>query len=297
MDWKSLKFDWNRVRAFLVTAEEGSLSSAARALSLSQPTLSRQVSALEEELGVALFERGPAGLELTPSGLALAEFAEQMGEAASRLSLAATGHSQAIEGNVCISATDMAAAYVLPPLIRDLREAEPGINIEIVASQSASDLRRREADIALRAFRPTQPYLIAKRLGDSNYYLYASKAYLEDLGWPTSVSKVGDAAFIGFDRTETLIDAYRGLGLELTQKNFPIIIENQIVQWALAKAGLGIAVMFEEVGSGEPGMIQVFPDAKPLVSENWLVTHRELHTNRRVRFVYDFLAERLVTRD
>ena len=294
MDWKSVNFDWNRVRAFLVTAEQGSLSSAARVLSLSQPTLSRQVSALEEELGVALFERGPAGLELTPNGLSLAEFAAEMGEAASRLSLAAAGHSQAIEGSVCISATEMAAAYVLPSIIQQLRSAEPGIDIEVVASQSASDLRRREADIALRSFRPTQPYLIARRLGESHHYLYASAQYFKHLGAPTRPDEFRDATFIGFDRSETLIEAYRNFGLELTQSNFPVITQDQTVQWAMAKSGLGITVMFEQVGAAEPDMVRLFPDAPPLVSENWLVTHRELHTNRRVRFVFDFLAESLV---
>lgn len=296
MDWKSLRFDWNRVRAFLVTAEEGSLSSAARELSLSQPTLSRQVSALERELGVALFERGPGGLELTPNGLALLEFARDMGETAGKLSLAASGRSQAIEGSVCISATELAAAFVLPPIIHDLRAQEPGIDVEIVASQHASDLRRREADIALRAFRPTQPYLIARRLGESHHYLYASKSYLKTYELPEKTQDLDDATFLGFDRTETLIDLYRTWGLELTQKHFPIIIHDQLVQWAMAKAGLGIALMIEDIAANEPEMVQLYPGSTPLITENWLVTHRELHTSRRVRFVYDFLLERLAER-
>ncbi len=293
MNWKSLRFDWNRVRAFLVTAEEGSLSSAARELSHSQPTLSRQVSALERELGVALFERGPAGLELTPNGLALLELAREMGEVANKFSLAASGQSQAIEGNVCISATEMAAAYVLPPIIQALRDQEPGIEIEVVASQRPSNLRRREADIALRAFRPTEPYLLARRLGESHHYLYASKSYLKTIDLPKRIEELDDATFLGFDRTDTLIDYYRILGLELTQSHFPIIVHDQMVQWSMAKAGLGIALMLEEVASTEPEMIQLFPSSKPLVTENWLVTHRELHTSRRVRFVYDFLVEHL----
>ena len=296
LDWKSLRFDWNRVRAFLVTAETGSLSAAARELSQSQPTLSRQVMALEKELGVALFERGPAGLELTPNGLALLEFAREMGETANRLSLAATGQSQAIEGNVCISATEIASAYVLPPIVHGLRAREPGIHIEVVASQRASDLRRREADIAIRAFKPTQPYLIARRLGESHHYLYASRAYLKAIGWPKKIEDLDDATFLGFDRTDTLIDAYRTLGLELTQKHFPIIVHDQMVQWSMAKAGLGIALMLEDVATKEPDMVQLLPDSAPLLTENWLVTHRELHTSRRVRFVYDFLAEQLTSK-
>ncbi|MEO1204597.1 MAG: LysR family transcriptional regulator, partial [Pseudomonadota bacterium] len=157
MDWRSIAFDWNRARAFLVTAEEGSLSAAARALNMTQPTLGRQVTALEEELGVALFERGGRGLEPTPTGLALLEHVRTMGNAASRLSLAASGQSMAIDGTVRISATEATAAFALPPVLTRLRQAEPGIHVEIVASNDQSDLKRREADIAVRAIRPGQP--------------------------------------------------------------------------------------------------------------------------------------------
>ena len=157
MDWRSVTFDWNRARAFLVTAEEGSLSAAARALDMTQPTLGRQVTALEQELGVALFERGARGLELTPSGLDLLEHVRAMGEAANSLSLTASGQATAVEGNICITATEVMAAFILPPIIEKLRRLEPGITVELVASNSTSDLKRREADIAIRSFRPTQP--------------------------------------------------------------------------------------------------------------------------------------------
>ena len=106
MDWRSVNFDWNRARAFLVTAEEGSLSAAARALGMAQPTLGRQVDALEDELGVVLFARVGRGLTLTPSGLELLDHVRAMGEAATRVSLAAAGQSQSIEGTSCISASE-----------------------------------------------------------------------------------------------------------------------------------------------------------------------------------------------
>jgi DNA-binding transcriptional LysR family regulator len=165
MDWRSVNFDWNRARAFLVTAEEGSLSAAARALNLTQPTLGRQVAALEQELGVALFEHSGRGLELTPSGIDLVEHVRAMGDAASRLSLSASGQSKSLEGNICMTATEVTAAFALPPIIAKLRRIEPGIEIELIASNSTSDLKRREADIAIRSFRPTQRDLIAKKVG------------------------------------------------------------------------------------------------------------------------------------
>ena len=168
MDWTAVKFDWNRARAFLVTAEEGSLSAAARALEMTQPTLSRQVAALEEELGVALFERLKGGLALTQSGIELLAHVRAMGEAASQFSLSATGQSQALEGNICIAASEIDATFRLPAIIQTLRTLEPGINIEIVVSNQVSDLKRREADIAIRSFQPTQHDLIARKIKDIN---------------------------------------------------------------------------------------------------------------------------------
>ena len=143
MDWRSVKFDWNYARAFLITVEEGSLSAAARALGVSQPTLSRQVSGLEDELGVALFERGGKGLELTPSGMDLVEHVKAMGLAASSFSLAASGKANTIEGNICLSATEVTCAFVLPRILKKLRQAYPGIHVELIASNETSDLRRR----------------------------------------------------------------------------------------------------------------------------------------------------------
>ena len=157
MNWDDIAFDWNRVRAFLATAEEGSLSAAARALHQTQPTLSRQVTGLEQSLGVTLFERGHRQARLTVAGLELLEHVRAMAEAANRVSLAASGQSQAIEGRVCITATELLAAHHLPRMLRKLREQAPGIVVEVVASDELRDLIRREADIAIRHAQPTQP--------------------------------------------------------------------------------------------------------------------------------------------
>ncbi|MDX1739020.1 MAG: LysR family transcriptional regulator, partial [Alphaproteobacteria bacterium] len=129
IDWRAINFDWNRARAFLATAEFGSLSSAATAIGSSQPTLSRQVSALEEELGVTLFERVGKGLELTASGIELLECVKAMAASANNLSLIASGRSQSLEGSVTISATEFMSVYVLPPLLIKLRQLEPKISI------------------------------------------------------------------------------------------------------------------------------------------------------------------------
>ncbi len=293
MDWRSVQFDWNRARAFLVTAEEGSLSAAARALDMTQPTLGRQVAALERELGVALFERGPRGLELTPAGLALVDHVRDMGNAASRLSLSASGRSSSIEGSICITAAEALAVYLLPPIVTELRLEEPLIDVEIIASNDSSDLKRREADIAIRSYRPTQSDLVARKLADMSAYLYASPDYLERIGHPKCAADLSNAEFIGFDRSALLVDAYSEIGVELSQKNFPLITESHLVHWELVKSGAGIGVMPDLLGDAEDRVVRVLPNAKPLMSALWLAAHRELKTSRRVRTVFEFLANAL----
>jgi len=293
MDWRAVKFDWNRARAFLVTVEEGSLSAAARALGMSQPTLGRQVSALEKELGVVLFERIGSGLELTPSGLELLEQVRSMGAAANRLSLAASGQSLQLQGNVCISASEVHAAYWLPPIIAKLRQLQPKINIELVATSQVSDLQRREADIAIRNFRPTQLELIARKIKDSTARLYATPEYLQSIGPVNTAYDLRSADFISIDSTGMLLKGLNERGLNIEKDNFPILCESYLVHWQLVKEGLGIGIMPEDIGDDEPTVVRVLGDQVPLTFPIWLTTHRELHTSRRVRLVFDLLAEEL----
>lgn len=293
MDWRSVKFDWNRARAFLVTAEEGSLSAAARALGMAQPTLGRQVDALEEELGVILFERVGRGFTLTPSGLELLDHVRQMGDAASRVSLAAAGQSQSIEGSVCIAASEVHAAMLLPPILAKLRALEPGISIEIVASSRASDLRRREADIALRNFRPAEPDLVARKLRDMPARLYATPGYLERIGDPKLPYDLRHADFISIDSSGVFLKGLNALGMNLTERNFPILTENYLVMWEMVKQGLGIGVLDGLIGDREPLVRRALPDLEPLVFPVWLVAHREVNTSRRIRMVFDLLAAEL----
>jgi DNA-binding transcriptional LysR family regulator len=293
MAWRSVRFDWNRARAFLVAAEERSFSAAARALGTTQPTVGRQVAALESELGVTLFERLGTRLELTPAGLDLVEHVRAMSDAATRVSLAATGQSSSVVGTVCITASEVIAAYLLPPILGRLRTDQPGIELEIVASNQARDLRRREADIAIRNFRASQPDLIARKLQDSRARMYATPDYLRRLGHVRSPKDLSRAELFAFDRTDIMIDGLRALGLELTRHQFPIVTENHLVQWELCKQGVGICIILEEIGDAEPRVRRVLPKMPPLPIPMWLVCHRELRTSRRIRLVFDRLAAEL----
>lgn len=294
MDWRRVDFDWNHVRAFLVTADHGSFSAAARELGAAQPTIGRQVAALEAELGVTLFQRVGRGLAVTPTGLELVEHVRAMSEAAFRVSRVAAGQSLSLEGSICITASEVVATYLLPPLVVELRKRHPEIDVEIVASNAPQDLQRREADIAIRNFRPAEPELIARKVRDSEAHLYATPAYLKRLGTRLARESLARATFIGFDDSGAFRKGLEAmLGVSLSARGVPLVSQSQHVQWALVRQGAGIGIMLAEVGDAEPTVRRVLSSLPPIPVPMWLVTHREVHTSRRVRVVADVLAEGL----
>ncbi len=291
MNWQSVSFDWNQARAFLATVEEGSLSAAARALGQTQPTLGRQVAALEEELNIVLFERVGRSLVLTQSGIELLDHVRAMSEAANRISLTASGRSQTIEGRVRITASDVMSAYILPQALKRLRGIAPLVEIDVVAANDIRDLQLREADIAIRHIRPEQGELIARLVNEATAHFYASKSYLDQHGRPESFDEMSNHAFIGFGDNDRMIEILNPLGLSLTDKNFQLGSESGVVAWEMAQHDLGIIVMSDGVAAGVPSIERVLPDMEPIVFPVWLTTHRELHTSRRIRLVFDLLAE------
>ncbi len=293
MDWQHVSFDWNQARAFLATVEEGSLSAAGRALGLTQPTLGRQVTALEQALGIVLFERVGRSLELTASGVELLEHVRAMRDAANRISLTASGQSQTIEGTVCVTASDLFSVHVLPPVLRRLQELAPRLNIDVVAANEIRDLQRREADIAIRHVRPEQPELIARLVTEMKAYFYASSSYLDRRGRPATKGDLTSHEFIGLGDVERMIGYMEEFGLPLTRQNFRVNSENGIFAWELVQQGFGIAPMPTIIADRTESVERLLPDMEPFVIPVWLTTHRELHSSRRIRLVYDILAEHL----
>ena len=294
MNWRSVKFDWNRAKAFLVTAEEGSLSAAARALGVTQPTLSRQVEALEAELNIILFERVGRRLVLTPAGMELLKRVRTMGEAATEVSLSAMGQSRSTDGPICITATDVYSAFLLPPIVVKLRAKHPGLRVEIVASDSLSDLRRREADIAVRNVASTQPDLIVRKIRDDMAHLYATEAYLQSIGCPQTVADLEGANFLGVtNHNDLIVNLLNSKGIPVTEQNFSVVSDSLLVGWELVKFGAGIGYSIEAVGDAEPKVRRVLPAMEPIVVPMWLTVHRELNTSVRVRTVFDFLVSEL----
>ncbi|MEM8497961.1 MAG: LysR family transcriptional regulator [Pseudomonadota bacterium] len=293
MNWSSISFDWNHIRSFLVTADEGSLSAAARALELSQPTLSRQVNALENELGVTLFERGNRKMQLTGAGTELREQAAAMGRAALELSLIASAQSQAVEGVVRITATNMVATHQLPPILEALREAAPAIEIIVQASNDIQDISKREADIAIRHARPTNSELIGRLVAKTTAHMYASADYLDRIGRPQSASDLSNADFIGFEHASQMLPAFHDMGVHVTRENFKICTASGTASLAFVQQGLGIGFFATEIADQIPGLEMVMETLPPFDVPIWLVTHRELHTSQRIRLVFDLLGEHL----
>lgn len=295
MNWGAITFDWNQARAFLATAEEGSLSAAARALGLTQPTLGRQVAALEARLGVTLFERVGRSVQLTQSGIELLEHVRAMADAANRMSLTASGQAQTIEGQVRITASDLMSAHILPPALHHLRAVAPRLEIDIVAANDVRDLLRREADIAIRHVRPEQPDLIARRVREETARFYAAQSYIAARGRPSVADGLADHEFISFGDKERMLEYLAPFGLGLDRGSFRLGSESGIVAWEMVRNGLGIAVMSDEIAAKFAGVEPVLEDLEPFVFPVWLVTHRELHTSRRIRLVFDHLADFLTT--
>lgn len=291
MNWQAVNFDWNQVRAFLATVEEGSLSGGARALGLTQPTLGRQVAALEERLGVTLFERAGRQLILTPTGRELADHVRAMGEAATRLSLVASGQSQSVEGEVKVTASEGFAAFVLPEVVKRLRESHPGIVMQIVSTNSLSDLKRREADIAVRNTEPTDPDLIARRMPDQRGGFFATPQLVARHGPFEEVRDLSTAPLIGFGDNAQYLVGLQQRQLPVTAANFVAGSNSHLVHWELARQGVGIGIVGNLIGDRDPLVVPVLRDKVSFEFPVWLVAPMELKTNPRVRIVFDALAE------
>ncbi|NRA29445.1 MAG: LysR family transcriptional regulator [Parvularculaceae bacterium] len=232
-------FDWNQARAFLATVEAGSLSAAAKALGLTQPTLSRQVAALEADLGVTLFERGPRTMMLTAAGRRLAEHVGTMSDAANKVALTASGQAQDVEGEVTVTATNGVATYHLPRVLAKVRAIAPRLRIHVVASNDIRDLTRREADIAIRHARPTQSELIAKLIGETTAHIYASSDYLDRMGRPSSVEDLAQLDVIGFGRAEVLQMQLDMFSIPLKADNCSITTESSTTIFECVRQGMG----------------------------------------------------------
>lgn len=283
--------DWTLLRSFLAVAETGSLSGAARELGLSQPTLGRHIAEIEASLNLTLFNRAARGVALSVSGIALLPHAQAMKAAAQALSLAAAGRDADMSGTVRITASQIMATYILPAMLADLRLHEPQIEIELLPSDTTENLLFREADIAVRMYRPTQLDLITRHMADLPLGLYAAKSYLDRVGRPTTPDAVLDLDLIGFDRSDLMLRMLSGLGITRTRGDFPVRCDDQVVYWNLVRAGCGVGGMQCLVAEADPLVERVAPFIALPALPVWLTAAEAVRQSPRIRRVFDHLAQ------
>ena len=284
--------DWNLLRALGAVLDQGSFTQGAVRLGTSQPTLSRQIAALEAQLGTVLFERGTRRLQPTPAALALADPARRMLAAAQACALAADAVGTAagdLAGTVRITASEVVSAEVLPALLADLAQRHPQIQIELVPGDTLSNLLEREADIAVRMLRPTQGTLITRHMADWPLGFYAHRRLIDTQGLPT-LATLTQHRWVGLDQSTQMLDGFRAAGQAVDRRFFAFRCDSQPVNLAMVRAGLGIGVVMVPLARRLPDLVQVLPELTLPVLPVWLTAHRELRASRRLQRVFDHLA-------
>ena len=287
------QFDWSLVRSFLAVLDHGSLLGAARQLNASQPTIGRHVTELENHLGIVLFDRTGRGLIPTESALRLAESARVMQIGADQLARSAMGAEQSNAGTVRISASQPIACFALPAVLAQMRLTLPQVQIELVASNSVSNLLKREADIAIRMVQPEQATLVARKIGKVAIRACAHQDYLRRRGVPRQPADLLSHDLIGSDRNDEILKGFTAMGFAVTRENFAFRTDDLIVVWQAVRAGLGIGFVSEHLIRTDPAVVPVLSKLAIDPLPVWLAVHREIRTNKRIRAVYDFLSDTL----
>lgn len=283
------QLDWTLTRSFLAVAEAGSLSGAARSLGLTQPSLGRHIAEIEATLRVTLFQRAPRGVRLTEAGAALLPHARAMRDAARAFALGAAAREEGMAGVVRITASRIMSFYILPPIIADLRRIAPQIEVDLVASDESENLLFREADIALRMYRPTQLDLVAKHIMDVPMALYAAPSLLERHGTPQTIEQVLALPIVGFDTSDLVLRLLQRMGHPRQRGDFKLRCDDQLVHWRLVCAGAGIGAMQRAVGDGEPAVTRIAPFVPLPPLPLWITAPQALLAAPRMRFVFDHL--------
>jgi DNA-binding transcriptional LysR family regulator len=280
---------WDHYRAFLAVAQTGSLSAAARQIGQTQPTLGRQIDALERALGLTLFVRSPAGLTLTEGGQDLLPDAQGMAAAAEALLRSASAGRDETAGVVRITASEIIGGAVLPPVVTALQAKHPGLVVELALTNRSEDLLRRDADIAVRMVRPDQNAVVARHIGRVALGLYAHEAYLARHGSPQTLADLPAHTLIGFDRNDA---AARALDVDpaWSRRLFRFRTDSDLAQLAVLRAGGGIGVCQAPLATQWPELRPVLPETVSFHLDIWLAMHEDQRRNRRVRATFDHLA-------
>lgn len=282
--------DWSLVQSFLAVMEHGSLSAGARALAISQPTLGRQIRALEAQLGAELFQRHDKGLSPTELGTSLIHSARAMREAAHDIALKAAGQGDTLSGTVRITASVAVTVYHLPEIVAAIRKQEPDITLDLVASDETSNLHFREADIAIRMYRPKQLDLIAQHVGDLALSTFATRDYLKRRGTPKRPADLIHHDIIGGDRNTHIIAGFQQLGFPVDRNFFKVRTDDPPTYWALVRAGCGIGFGQRAMYRKVRGLVEIPLDLGLPTLPIWLTAHEAIRHTPRVQRIWTLLA-------
>lgn len=285
--------DWDLYRTFLAVLTEGSLSGAARALGLSQPTVGRHVDALEAQVGQRLFTRSQSGLIPSETALALRPHAEALESSARALRRAVSESRGSLAGTVRITASEVVGVELLPHLLATVCEAHPEIEVEISLSDSMADLLHRDADIAIRMAEPTQAALVVQKTGALALGLHAHRSYLEARGIPSRATDLADHRLIGFDRRTAYIRTMEARHPEVAELHFGIRADSTLAQLAAIRAGLGIGFCQTGIARRDGDLVRVLPETFAATMETWIAMHESLRSIPRYRLVFRALADAL----
>ncbi|GGE15475.1 LysR family transcriptional regulator [Aureimonas endophytica] len=281
--------DWNDQRAFLAVLDTGSLSAAARALGLTQPTVRHRIEALERAVGQPLFTRGVNGLQPTEEARGLADPVRRMAFASEAFRRAVASEAREIAGTVRISVADFVGIEVLPPMLAGLRERHPRLSIELALSNVSADLLHQEADLAIRMVAPRQDALVARHVGRIALGFFAAPAYAERHGLPATLAELSDHALIGPDRAMADLAFVEALAATTGQPfRFTLRTDSHPAQLAAVRAGLGIGIAHIRIGSRD--LRRVLPDFVLHHLDTWIVAHEDLRRSRRVDAVFRHLV-------
>jgi DNA-binding transcriptional LysR family regulator len=288
--------EWELYRAFLGVLREGSLSGAARALGVAQPTVGRHVAALEAALGLVLFTRSQTGLLPTEAAHALRTHAEAMESTAAALERVASGLRDGVEavaGTVRISVSEVVGVEVMPAIVTDLARRHPALKVELVLSNRVHDLLQREADIAVRMTAPRQEQLVARRVGAIELGLHAHPDYLARRGTPATLADLDAHAAIGYDRPTPFVRQAAKALPGYARERFAVRTDSDVAQLALMRAGAGIGVCQVPLAARAPALVRVLPDAFTFRLDTWVTMHEDLRASPRCRVAFDALVDGL----
>jgi DNA-binding transcriptional LysR family regulator len=280
---------WDYYRTFLAVLRTGSLSGAARELQLAQPTVGRQVTALERRLGKPLFTRSQGGLKPTRTALDLRPHAETMASSASAIRRA-TSAASAMQGAVRVSASEIIGTEVLPPALREFINLHSQISIELTLSNLNADLLRRDADVAVRMVQPTQKALFAKRVGRVWLGFHAHRQYLERHPAPKRMEDLVHHVVIGFDTLPAYLKAISFQGRPLSREMFRLRTDFDLAQLAALRAGLGLGVCQYGIARHATDLVPLLTREFSLHFDCWIVMHEDQKKVERVRALFDHLA-------